>query len=203
MLIRSAEFHLSAAHPEQIPKRPLPHIAVVGRSNVGKSSLLNALLGRRALAKTSGTPGKTRLLNFFLINDALFLVDLPGYGFARVSKAERQDWARLIEGYLLHCPRLLCLLLLIDIRHSLGNADAEMVTWVRHHQIPHLIALTKADKLSRKAAQEQQAALAHSLAMPVERCFITSSEQKSGMVELWHALEEHMLPAHPERKDAP
>jgi GTP-binding protein len=197
MFIRSAEFHISAAELQQIPKRPLPHIAVVGRSNVGKSSLLNALLGRRALAKTSGTPGKTRLLNFFLVNDELFLVDLPGYGFARVSKAERQDWARLIEGYLLNCPRLACLLLLIDIRHSLASADGEMVAWLRHHQIPHLIALTKADKLSRKAAEEQQAALAQELALPVESCFITSSVQKSGMVELWHAMENLLRPARP------
>jgi GTP-binding protein len=150
--ITSAEFVISAVGPRQFPAAPIPEIAFAGRSNVGKSSLLNMIVGRRDLARTSSTPGKTQQINFFRVNDRSHLVDLPGYGYAKVSKTEREAWARLIEGYLRERPQLRMVVALSDIRHEPTALDREMFSWLDSMEIPFLVVLTKHDKVSAKEA---------------------------------------------------
>lgn len=133
----------------QLPKDNRPQVAFAGRSNVGKSSLLNKLTGRKKLAKVSNTPGKTRALNFFLVEDRFYFVDLPGYGYARVSKTERADWARLIEEYFEKCDRLAGLIVLLDCRREITEDDARLLDWLAQKELPGLVIVTKADKLTR------------------------------------------------------
>ena len=134
---------------DQLPKDRRPHIAFAGRSNVGKSSLLNKLTGLKKLAKVSSTPGKTRSINMFLIDEAFYFVDLPGYGYAQVSKTERASWAKLIETYLDKSPNLIGLLLLIDCRRDITAEDIDLIEWMAGRGLPCLPVLTKADKLTR------------------------------------------------------
>lgn len=150
--IRTSEFVISVQDPRKLPDSTLPEIAFVGRSNVGKSSLINLLLGRKALAKVSGKPGKTRLVNYFLVNEDLHFVDLPGYGFAKTGEEMRRDWANMIEGYLL-APRNKLVVQLVDIRHGVTRLDLSSIEWLAYHMIPTVIVLTKADKLGREAAR--------------------------------------------------
>ena len=149
MKITSAEYVISAADPGQFPADNLPELALVGRSNVGKSSLINRLTGRRSLAKTSSTPGKTRLLNFYRINQVWYWVDLPGYGYARVSGEMRRQWRPLIEGYLSSRSQLRGVIQLIDIRHPPTADDRQMYAWLTHYGLPVIVAATKADKIAR------------------------------------------------------
>ncbi len=148
MKVNSAEFVKSVGSRSGLPDDGLPEIAFAGRSNVGKSSLLNRLLNRKQLAKTSRTPGKTTNLNYFLINNALYFVDLPGYGYARRSHQERQRWGRLIEAYLEDRDSLKGIVQLLDVRHDPSAQDLEMLGWLLHVRKPFLVAATKADKLS-------------------------------------------------------
>ena len=131
------------------PQPSLPEIAFVGRSNVGKSSLLNALLGRKKLALVSSTPGKTRLINYFLINNAYYFVDLPGYGYAKIAKKESAKWQKMIEAYLLNSKQLKLVLLLADVRREPMASDMQMADWLNYYQIPYAFILTKTDKISR------------------------------------------------------
>ena len=133
----------------QLPKDSLPQIAFAGRSNVGKSSLINKLLNRRALAKTSSTPGKTRLINFFLINKEIIFVDLPGYGYAKVSKTERNQWGKMMESYFSHSIKLKAVIFLQDIRRDQSEKDREMIDILNHYNISIIMVLTKSDKFSR------------------------------------------------------
>lgn len=149
MRIDSAVFTVSVFNSTQLPKPALPEIAMVGRSNVGKSSLINCLTGRKGLARTSSTPGKTQSINFYLINETWYLVDLPGYGYAQVSKKEKASWSRLIEGYLTGRPTIRGLVHLVDIRHPPMESDLVMQEWVRSHGIPTQVVATKLDKISR------------------------------------------------------
>lgn len=149
MKITSAEFVLGVADPGQLPRDPRPELALAGRSNVGKSSLLNRLTGRKALARTSADPGKTRELNFYLLNNAFHLVDLPGYGFARAPAERRAAWGRLIEEYLAHRTQLTGVVLAVDSRRPPSELDERMAGWLQHHRIPFVVALTKADKIPR------------------------------------------------------
>ncbi len=151
--ITSAEFVISAARPEQFPKAPTPEIAFAGRSNVGKSSLLNSIVGRKALAKTSATPGKTQQINFFRINDRFHFVDLPGYGYAKVSKTEREAWVRLIESYLSGRDQLRLVVALSDIRHETPQLDLDLFQWLDSIGRPFLVVLTKYDKVSAIQAE--------------------------------------------------
>ncbi len=153
--IPSAEFIISAVSSRQFPDSPLPEVAFVGRSNVGKSSLLNTLVGRKKLAKTSSTPGKTRQINFFKINDAYHYVDLPGYGYAKVSKEERERWRKIIKTYLTRREQLRLVVSLVDIRHDPTALDRELFTWLESLERPFLIVLTKLDKISVKQAEER------------------------------------------------
>jgi len=157
MKLSSVQFYKSVAEIHQLPKDGLPEVAFAGRSNVGKSSLINCLLNQKKLAKTSSTPGKTRLLNFFVINQLFYLVDLPGYGFAKVSQAEKIKWQHLIENYLQQSRTLKGVCILTDIRHPLTALDLEMITWVARLQIPLLVIGTKADKLSTNQLNQQLA----------------------------------------------
>ena len=149
MKIKTAEFVISAAKLAQCPADNLPEIALIGRSNVGKSSLINKMLNRRALARTSSTPGKTRLLNFFRINDCCYWVDLPGYGYARVSKSMRGEWQKLIEGYLKQRESLRGVIQLVDMRHPPTADDVQMYQWFQYYNRPTILVATKADKISR------------------------------------------------------
>lgn len=149
MIVRSARFVASLDRLRPFPGQGLPEIALAGKSNVGKSSLINSLARRNKLARTSSEPGKTRLLNVYGINEALFLVDLPGYGFAKAPKAERDRWGAMIEGYLESSANLQHVLQLVDIRHAPTADDQMMVDYLRHYGIPFTVVATKADKLSK------------------------------------------------------
>lgn len=184
MQIKTADFVISAAKTIQIPKRPIPHFVFAGRSNVGKSSLLNKILNRKTLAKISATPGKTRLLNFFLINDQFYFVDIPGYGYARVSKTMREDWARLIEEYLSNTPYLATIFQLIDIRHDPHPSDVELLKWLHYKDLPHRIVLTKADKLSKNQVAKQISVNTKLLGIPREYFIATSVTTGLGMQQL-------------------
>jgi GTP-binding protein len=148
MKVRSARFVKSATSPEHYPRDGRPEIAFLGRSNVGKSSLINSLLGVNGLARTSGTPGRTQLINFFLINDAFYFVDLPGYGYAKVPAAIRKEWGPMVEKYLASRPNLVLSVLITDSRRKPTELDQQMIEWLEARQKPFVIAATKADKLS-------------------------------------------------------
>jgi GTP-binding protein len=202
MRVTSAELVISAAQAAQFPKEPLPQIAVCGRSNVGKSSLLNTLLQRKQLARTSSTPGKTRLINFFRITPAgtarapFCFVDLPGYGYAKVSQAERESWRRLIESFFESSSRLVGAISIIDSRHGPMDSDLELLAWLAELELPVVLVATKADKLSNKARAEMSrqitAAVAH---LPLKNVLFFSAHTGSGSNELWKAvtdlLQEH------------
>ncbi len=149
MKIKSAEFITSAVDAAGYPAGELPEVALAGRSNVGKSSLLNKLANRKSLARTSNTPGRTRLINFFLINDLFRLVDLPGYGYAKVAARERESWGEMIEGYLKKSENLRGMVLLVDSRHPPTPQDIQMYDWLKFYGISTAVVATKADKLSR------------------------------------------------------
>jgi GTP-binding protein len=150
MKITHAEFIASYTQIAQLPKLRLPEIAFAGRSNVGKSSLINCLLNRKNLARTSGTPGKTRQLNYFLVNRKIYFVDLPGYGFAKVSRQERESWQQLIESYMQENDALKVVVSIIDARHGPTDLDVELHEWLAHAGIATLVVATKVDKLNRK-----------------------------------------------------
>ena len=147
MEIKEAQFVMSNTDVDKCPAPKLPEYAFIGRSNVGKSSLINMLTNKKSLAKTSGKPGKTRLLNHFLINKEWYLVDLPGYGYAKVPKAERLKWEKMLQNYILKRENLYCLFVLIDVRHPAQKADLEFMEWLGISQIPFSIVFTKSDKL--------------------------------------------------------
>jgi GTP-binding protein len=146
MVIKQVEFYGSLAKPSSFPKSKLPEIAFLGRSNVGKSSLINSLLGMKRFAKTSNTPGKTQRINFYIINNYFFFVDLPGYGYAKVSKDIRKQWQPLIESYLKKRENLILNILLIDSRHPPFKNDLLMKEWLEYNHLPYIIVLTKIDK---------------------------------------------------------
>ena len=155
MKILSAEFIKSATEPSHYPEGVFPEVAFVGRSNVGKSSLINALVRRKNLAKTSNTPGRTQLINFFLINHRYAFVDLPGYGFARVPEAVRRNWGPMVETYLKERPNLRLVILIMDIRRDPATQELDLLKWFDHYRIPVLLALTKIDKLSKSQVQRR------------------------------------------------
>jgi GTP-binding protein len=191
MKILTAEFIISAARPEQLPVDARPQIAFAGRSNVGKSSLINALLHRKGLVKTSSTPGKTQLINYFLINEQFYFVDLPGYGYAKAPRSVVDQWAPMIEGYLKGSPRLRTVVLLFDIRREPDARDHRMIEWLRHYHIPMLAVLTKTDKVKRQEMVKSQRLLTAVLevgAAPI----LTSATSGLGMKELWGELNKRL-----------
>jgi len=166
MKILTSEFLFSAVKQSSLPRDGLPEIAFLGRSNVGKSSLINRLLNRKRLAQTSKSPGKTRTLNFFLVNGELLFVDLPGYGYARVSKTEHASWRKMAEGYLGNREPLCCALLLIDIRHRPTELDRHMMNWLSYSGLRTVVVTTKADKLSGSRRKGQVDMIRKELAVP-------------------------------------
>ena len=165
MVIRSAKFITSLAELKDFPGRGMPEIAIVGKSNVGKSSLINKLANNSKLARTSSEPGKTRLINLYELNHELMLVDLPGYGFAKVSHDEKKRWAGMIEGYLSKSEHIRLALQLVDMRHKPSDDDVDMINYLRHFGIPVLTVSTKADKLSRAEQNRAKPVICRTLAV--------------------------------------
>ena len=188
MKIKSAQFVISNSRVDQCPQEPLPEYAFIGRSNVGKSSLINSLTQRKGLAKTSGRPGKTQLINHFKINDNWFLVDLPGYGYARVSKKEKKIFQKYITDYFQKRRQLVSAFVLIDIRHEPQKIDLEFMQWLGENSIPFAIVFTKADKLKPNAIEKQVESYLDTLTSGIwEEApphFITSSSKGIGREEL-------------------
>jgi GTP-binding protein len=178
----NAELAYDAAGAAQFPRDGLPEVAILGRSNVGKSSLINNLVGRRKLARTSAWPGKTRRIHFYRLQNAAYLVDLPGFGYARVSKAERRSWRPLVESYLLGSREPLrgCILL-VDLRRGPEQEELELLDWLASERIAVRLALTKSDKLSRSDASRRLAQIREQLSVPVEEITATSAKTGSGM----------------------
>lgn len=185
MEIKQAEFKISAVKPNQYPEDGKIEIAFVGRSNVGKSSLINTLTNRRKLVKVSGTPGKTRLINFFTINDSFYFVDLPGYGYAKVSKTEKAKWGSMMEQYLINRPQLKKVALLVDCRHKPTADDVMMYQWIKHYGYEVLIVATKKDKLTRNELQKSAKVIRDTLDLGKEdKILFFSSLKKEGKEEL-------------------
>ena len=185
MKITSVEFAGAAVQPGAYPKLAHPEIAFAGRSNVGKSSLINRLLDRQ-IARISATPGRTRQLNFFVVNSNLTFVDLPGYGYAQVSKQERGQWQKLVEDYLTHSSNLRGIVIIVDIRRGPEEEEEALCDFLSYHQRPFLVVATKCDKLKRGQLEQQRKTLAARLdARPL---FLFSAQDGSGKEELWQAL---------------
>ncbi|MFC5447287.1 ribosome biogenesis GTP-binding protein YihA/YsxC [Paenibacillus aestuarii] len=193
MKVNQAEFIISAVGPSQYPDDALPEIALAGRSNVGKSSLINRMINRKNLARTSSQPGKTQTLNYYKINQDLYFVDLPGYGYARVSKTQREQWGKFIENYLLNREPLKLVMQLIDLRHPPTKDDQAMYEWLRHHGVPVIVVTTKADKIPKSKWQKHAKVVRETLGMDKgEQPLLFSSELGLGKDELWDLIEKRI-----------
>ena len=191
MNVTKAELIITAGKKSQFPETNMPEVAFAGKSNVGKSSLLNCLVNRKALARTSSQPGKTQTINFYGVQDQIRFVDLPGYGYAKVSKTEREKWGKLIEDYLCNRENLKEVILLVDIRHEVGNNDKMMYDWVAHYYDRVNIIATKADKLNRSQVQKHVAMIKKGLGLrPTDRIMPFSSVTKQGKEEIWNMLDD-------------
>jgi GTP-binding protein len=193
MIIRSAVYVISSPDYLQCPKPDRPEYAFIGRSNVGKSSLINMLVNNDKLAKTSGTPGKTQLINHFLVNDEWWLVDLPGYGFAKVSQTQRKKWERMIEDYLRKRPTLAMVFILIDSRHSPQKNDLAFVDTLREWQIPFCLVFTKADKENQRTVSQNVKAFLDKMRGTwqfLPQHFVTSTVKKMGRDKILARIEE-------------
>ena len=200
LVIRSLEFLGGMASVDGWrPESTLPEIAFAGRSNVGKSSLLNRLIHRKKFARVSNTPGRTREVNFFRVNDAFILVDLPGYGYARVSKEQRAEWRPLIEGFIRRSAQLRGIVLLIDVRHDPTKDDRQMLDFLSEVGVPTVVVLTKIDKLTAKQRTTQTASIARDLALDAEQVITFSAVTGEGRNDLAEAVEQ--LLAQPSWKD--
>ncbi len=188
MKIRDLEMNMSAVKKEQYPPDGLPQIALVGRSNVGKSSTINTLLNRKNFARVSQTPGKTRTINFFKINKEFYLVDLPGYGYAKLSKEEKASWGKIMEDYFSQCEDLQHVFLLVDIRHEPKKDDITMMEYVRYHNIPVSVIATKSDKLTRNHQNQSMNVIAKMLGISREQIFPISSLKKIGQDAIWEKV---------------
>lgn len=189
MKITNSQFITSVASKNNLIQDNLLQVAFVGRSNVGKSSLLNMLTNRTKLAKTSSTPGRTRLVNYFLINNSFYFVDLPGYGFAKASKTEVASWQSLLEPYLLNNAKLKCVCMLVDIRHKPSELDKVMLSFLSYYAIPFLIVATKSDKLSKSKIKPACQVLANELKVGTNNIIATSSDSRIGQQELLDKIE--------------
>jgi len=190
MLIKKAEFVKSYSVVSKLEDYKMPEVAIVGRSNVGKSSLINMLVHHNKLAKTSATPGRTRLVNYFRINDAFMLVDLPGYGFAKASQEEIAKWGEMIENYLKNSKNLKHVLLLVDSRIEPTAKDIQMMNWLYYYNISCTVVATKADKLTKSEIAKNKKTIASTLKVGVHNVIMTSSDKRIGEDELLARLEQ-------------
>ena len=188
MKILSAEFVTSATNPAQYPPVKYPEMAFAGRSNVGKSSLINTLVNRKRLVKTSSTPGRTQLINFFDINNLITFVDLPGYGYAKVPTAVRKKWGPMIETYLSGRNTVLGVVVILDIRRTPREEEQNLIAWLEHYYIARILVLTKADKLSKTKQEKQRAAVARALEVDSGDLILFSAKSRKGRDSVWDAI---------------
>ena len=191
MKITSAEFIQSAVDPSQYPEGLIPEVAFAGRSNVGKSSLINTLINRKRLVRTSAVPGKTRLINFFRINDKLFFVDLPGYGFAKVPVSVRKSWGPMVETYLKERQNLRLVIVILDIRRDPSKDDLSLINWLCYHNVNFICVLTKTDKLSKNKVNLRRRKIKESLkGISDDEAIIFSSRTGNGKETVWEKIME-------------
>ncbi|WP_017472743.1 ribosome biogenesis GTP-binding protein YihA/YsxC [Amphibacillus jilinensis] len=189
MKVTKSDITISAVTPKQYPPEGLPEIALAGRSNVGKSSFINKLINRKALARTSSKPGKTQTLNFYLINEFFHFVDVPGYGYAKVSKTEREAWGKMMETYFTERENLQATVLVIDIRHQPTNDDVAMYDFLKHHQIPVLVIATKVDKIKKGQVAKHVKRVKETLALESgDQIIPFSAETAQGKEEAWRVI---------------
>jgi GTP-binding protein len=196
MLIKSAEFVVSNTDPGQCPVGEQPEFAFIGRSNVGKSSLINMLMGMKNLAKTSSEPGKTRLINHFIVNNEWYLVDLPGYGYAKALRSSREKWIKFIRKYILERENLYCVMVLLDIRLEPQQNDLDFMNWLGENAIPFVMIFTKIDKIGKMAIEKNLAVYHEAMFKSWEelpQIFVTSAEKGTGKGELLDFIENTML----------
>jgi GTP-binding protein len=193
MKVVSSEIVISAVKPEQYPETELPEFALAGRSNVGKSSFINKMLNRRGLARISSKPGKTQTLNFYLINEILHFVDVPGYGYAKVSKTERAAWGKMIETYFTTREQLRAVVLIVDLRHPPTTDDVMMYDFLKHYEIPCIIIATKADKIPKGKWQKHLKVTRETLELDQnDHIIVFSSETGEGKDQAWSILQSYM-----------
>ena len=193
MKVHNVEMIGSFVRPEQFPEDGLPEFALAGRSNVGKSSFINRMIGRKAMARISSKPGKTQQLNFYKIEEQLYYVDVPGYGYAKVSKSERAAWGRMIEQYFMGRDQLRAVVLIIDIRHNPTNDDCMMYDFLKHYNIPVIVVATKADKIPKGKWDKHKKHVRETLQMDKQDPLIVfSSEKGLGFDEAWAEIESRM-----------
>ena len=201
MNIKNVSLETVCGITSRLPDNTLPEIAFAGKSNVGKSSLINALMNRKALARTSAQPGKTQTINFYNINDAMYLVDLPGYGYAKVAQEVREQWGKLIERYLHGSKQLKAVFLLIDIRHEPSENDRQMYEWIVYQGYDPLIIATKLDKIKRSQLQKQLKTLRTGLGVkPGTQLLPFSALTKQGRDEIWAVMDEILAGGAPEER---
>ena len=190
MVIKQVNLETVCGITSVLPKNQKPEVAFAGKSNVGKSSLINSLVNRKALARTSSQPGKTQTINFYNVNETMYLVDLPGYGYAKVPQSEKENWGKLIERYLHGSQQLRAVFLLIDIRHEPGANDKIMYEWICHNGYEPIIIATKLDKIKRSQIQKQVKLIREGLKVrPGTQIIPFSSETKQGVAEVWNLME--------------
>ena len=195
MVIKNVSLETVCGITSKIPDNMYNEVAFAGKSNVGKSSLINALMNRKSLARTSAQPGKTQTINFYNINDAMYLVDLPGYGYAKVSEAEKEKWGKMIERYLQTSKKLKAVFLLIDIRHDPSANDKQMYEWMVYQGYAPIIIATKLDKIKRSQIQKNIKAIREGLQVQPGTVIIPfSAETKQGRDEIWELIDSFVLP---------
>lgn len=191
MNVNNVELAAVAVKAAQYPEETMPEVAFAGKSNVGKSSLINTMINRKALARTSQNPGKTRTINFYNVENKLYFVDLPGYGYAKAPKSEIAKWGKMIEDYLIKRDCLKAIIMLVDIRHEPGENDRMMYDWLKHYGHRIIVVATKSDKLNRSQIPKHKKMLSAAFGLEKEDILIPfSSEKKSGKEELWNVIEE-------------
>ncbi|MBS6194211.1 MAG: ribosome biogenesis GTP-binding protein YihA/YsxC [Clostridiales bacterium] len=191
MVIKNVSLDIVCGITSTLPQTGRPEVAFAGKSNVGKSSLINALMNRKSLARTSSAPGKTQTINFYNVNDLIYLVDLPGYGYAKASEEIKAKWGKMIEDYLFQSKEIRCVFLLIDIRHDPGNNDKIMYQWILDHGYEPVIIATKLDKIKRSQVQKQMKIIRQGLnVVPGTKIIPFSAQSKQGREEIWELIDE-------------